>query len=195
MAILLEHYSGKLPFWLSPRQINICPISEKSHIYSEEIFKRLKIDGFEVELNKSSNTVNKKIREAEVNRYNYILVIGEKESHNSTINLRSKNNINGIEIKYEDLVEFLNKLVNGKMDSEKGDILEKEYFEGRECKDMELYLNELEIKLQYKFFLADDINSLENKNAINTLNNASSDITIDKYPNIYKWKLLMLKLK
>ena len=76
MAIILEHFSGKLPFWLSPRQISICPISEKSFSYAEEICKNLKENGYQVHLNNSNQSINKKIREAETAKYNYIIVLG-----------------------------------------------------------------------------------------------------------------------
>ena len=83
MAILLDHYSGKLLFWISSRQVNICPISEKSLAYSEKIYKDLKKEGYQVTLNKTNNTINKKIREAEIAYYSYIIVIGIIYSSNS----------------------------------------------------------------------------------------------------------------
>jgi threonyl-tRNA synthetase len=62
MAILIEHLAGKWPFWISPRQILICPISEKFIEYGESIYLYFHERGYEVELDRSNQTLNKKIR-------------------------------------------------------------------------------------------------------------------------------------
>ncbi len=89
IAILLEHTNGNLPFWLSPRQICIVPVSMKFSEYAEEI--KEKFSDYEIEIDDSSNTLNKKIRSAEKIKFNYIFVIGEKEMESKTINVRIKN--------------------------------------------------------------------------------------------------------
>ena len=89
IAILLEHTNGNLPFWLSPRQICIVPVSMKFSEYAEEI--KEKFIEYEVEIDDSSNTLNKKIRSAEKIKFNYIFVVGEKEMESKTINVRIKN--------------------------------------------------------------------------------------------------------
>ena len=62
VSILTEHNAGKWPLWLSPRQIKICPISAPFHSYAEKIYKKLHSQGFEVELDLSETSLNKKIR-------------------------------------------------------------------------------------------------------------------------------------
>ncbi|KAK7859160.1 threonine--trna ligase [Quercus suber] len=78
-AILLEHYKGKWPFWLSPRQAIVCPVSEKSQPYAlkvqDEIFKA----GYHVDVDTTDRKIQKKVREAQLAQYNYILVVGEEE--------------------------------------------------------------------------------------------------------------------
>jgi threonyl-tRNA synthetase len=64
MAILTEHLAGKWPFWLSPRQIAVCPISEKYVGYANEIYEKLKTQGYAVELDDSDASISKKIRNA-----------------------------------------------------------------------------------------------------------------------------------
>ncbi|VVU95747.1 tRNA synthetase class II core domain (G, H, P, S and T) [seawater metagenome] len=88
MAILLEHTNGKLPFWLSPRQICIIPVSNNFLDYCLNIKSQLK--EYRVEIDDSNNTLNKKIRNAEKFKFNYILVVGEREVQNNTVNLRIK---------------------------------------------------------------------------------------------------------
>ena len=61
-AILIEHLSGKWPFWISPRQILICPVSEKFIEYGQKVFLYLHQKGYEVELDRSNVTLNKKVR-------------------------------------------------------------------------------------------------------------------------------------
>ncbi|KAL7146381.1 hypothetical protein ABFS83_06G037100 [Erythranthe nasuta] len=78
-AILLEHYKGKWPFWLSPRQAIVCPVSEKSQQYALEVRDRIHDAGFYVDVDTTDRTINKKVREAQMAQYNYILVVGEKE--------------------------------------------------------------------------------------------------------------------
>ena len=64
IAILTEHLAGKWPFWLSPRQIVICPVSEKTQDYCDKVYEELKEAGFNVEIDTSQVSLNKKIRNA-----------------------------------------------------------------------------------------------------------------------------------
>ncbi|XP_050276783.1 threonine--tRNA ligase, mitochondrial 1 [Quercus robur] len=87
-AILLEHYKGKWPFWLSPRQAIVCPVSEKSQPYAlkvqDEIFKA----GYHVDVDTTDRKIQKKVREAQLAQYNYILVVGEDEANNGKVSVR-----------------------------------------------------------------------------------------------------------
>ncbi|XP_074273975.1 threonine--tRNA ligase, mitochondrial 1-like [Silene latifolia] len=92
-AILLEHYKGKWPFWLSPRQAVVCTVSERSAAYALEVRDQIHKAGFFVDLDISDKTINKKVREAQLSQYNYILVVGEKDAENRvvTVRIRDKN--------------------------------------------------------------------------------------------------------
>ncbi|KAH9605260.1 hypothetical protein KSS87_023335 [Heliosperma pusillum] len=92
-AILLEHYKGKWPFWLSPRQAIVCTVSERSAAYALEVRDQIHKAGFYVDLDISDKTINKKVREAQLSQYNYILVVGEKDAENRvvTVRIRDKN--------------------------------------------------------------------------------------------------------
>jgi threonyl-tRNA synthetase len=88
MAILCEHYGGKWPFWLSPRQIIIIPVSSDNLDYADKIFKIFFEEGYYIELDNSSNQFKKKIRNAQLSQYNLIFILGKEEEKNNTINIR-----------------------------------------------------------------------------------------------------------
>lgn len=90
MAILIEHYGGKWPFWLSPRQIAIIPVSEKTQAYAEKLRNKLLLKNYHVDLDDSNFTLNKRIRNNQLEQYNYILVVGEKEQLNKSVNVRER---------------------------------------------------------------------------------------------------------
>ena len=92
MAILIEHFAGKFPMWLSPIQVRVLSVSEKTADYASKIGKKLKDSGLRMEIDNRSETVNKKIREAEIAHVNYILVVGEREKNSRTVNVRTRKN-------------------------------------------------------------------------------------------------------
>ena len=88
MAFLLEHYAGALPFWLSPVQIHIIPIADRHLEYAQKVKNELK--DFRVEINDAQETLGKKIREAEMQKIPYILVVGDKEIASNTVGVRER---------------------------------------------------------------------------------------------------------
>jgi len=106
-AVLCEHYGGKWPFWMSPRQVMIIPIHAEWNEYCEQVKARLHSEGFYVDIDTSKGTFNKKVRNAQVAQYNYQLVIGEQEVKNGTVNIRTRENKVEGEKKIEELVEML----------------------------------------------------------------------------------------
>jgi len=92
MGILVEHTAGKWPFWISPRQAMIVPVSEKFLAYAEEVRAAIHEDGVYVDVDASDNTLNKKVRAAQLAQYNFILVVGEKEEQSKTVNVRTRDN-------------------------------------------------------------------------------------------------------
>ena len=88
MSVLIEHTGGKWPFWLSPRQISIVPVAEAYFPYAEEVRKSLHDAGYYVDVDVSNSQLKKKIRDATVAGYNYILVVGEKEQSDRSVNVR-----------------------------------------------------------------------------------------------------------
>lgn len=85
IGILLEHYAGRLPVWLSPVQVRVLSVSEKSFQYAADTAARLKAAGVRVELDNRDEKIGYKIREAQLQKVPYMLVLGEKESDDGTI--------------------------------------------------------------------------------------------------------------
>lgn len=80
IGFLLEHYAGKFPVWLAPLQVKVLPISDKFMDYALEIKQRLRAVGVRVEIDDRSEKIGKKIRDTELSRVPYMLVVGEKEA-------------------------------------------------------------------------------------------------------------------
>jgi threonyl-tRNA synthetase len=90
MMVLLEHFGGAFPVWMSPVQVTILPISEKTMEYSEEVLKKLLDKGIRVELNRDADSLGKKIRNAEASKVPYMLIIGEKEAEAKEVSVRQR---------------------------------------------------------------------------------------------------------
>ncbi|XP_068984284.1 threonine--tRNA ligase 1, cytoplasmic isoform X1 [Bombus flavifrons] len=105
IAILTESYAGKWPFWLSPRQVMVIPVSSQFDEYAEQVKDKLWNSGIMVEIDTdSSDTLNKKIRNAQLAQFNFILVVGEKELNAGTVNVRTRDNVVHGEILVDDLI-------------------------------------------------------------------------------------------
>lgn len=96
MAIILEHFAGKLPLWLSAVQIKILNVADRHKNYCEEIKKRLEEKRFRVETDYSNEKIGKKIAVTlEQDKPNYILILGDKDIENNTISVRTRKFVNG----------------------------------------------------------------------------------------------------
>ncbi len=90
IAILTEHYAGAFPVWLSPVQVKILPLVDKHHGYAEEVKKQLEKEGIRVEVDLRNEKIGYKIREAQLAKIPYMLVIGDKETETKTLAVRSR---------------------------------------------------------------------------------------------------------
>ncbi|EKD48121.1 MAG: hypothetical protein ACD_65C00117G0001 [uncultured bacterium] len=88
IGFLIEHYAGAFPAWLAPIQARILPVSEKFYPYAKEVFDDYKRAGFRVEIDDSDESLGKKIRDAEMQKIPYMLVVGEKEVEGKTVAVR-----------------------------------------------------------------------------------------------------------
>ncbi|MFA5985844.1 MAG: threonine--tRNA ligase [Parcubacteria group bacterium] len=92
LSVIIEHFAGAFPLWLSPVQIVVIPVSDKFNDYGKEVCDRLMQDDFRVELYDQSETLGKRVRVAQKEKVPYILVVGEKEVADKTVSIRSREN-------------------------------------------------------------------------------------------------------
>jgi threonyl-tRNA synthetase len=88
IGFLLEHYAGKFPVWLAPLHVKILPISDKFMPYAQEVLAQFKKAGVRVEIDDRNEKIGKKIRDTEIMKVPYMLVIGEKEVAESKLSVR-----------------------------------------------------------------------------------------------------------
>ena len=90
IGILIEHFAGAFPLWLAPEQVRILPISERHHEKAREVYRQLFDAGLRVELDERSEKIGYKIREAQLQKIPYMLVIGDKEAESGTVSVRRR---------------------------------------------------------------------------------------------------------
>lgn len=90
IGIIIEHFAGKFPLWLAPVQVKVLPVSEKSHDYAVSVYEKLKEAGIRTELDKRDEKIGYKIREAQIKKIPYMLILGENESASGQISVRSR---------------------------------------------------------------------------------------------------------
>ena len=106
IGVLIENYAGAFPFWLSPVQVCVIPIGSSHEEYAREVEESLKAHNFRCQLKNENETVSKKIREAEIEKIPYSLVIGDKETSAKTVRVRERGKGDAGEMK---LAEFIKK--------------------------------------------------------------------------------------
>lgn len=109
-AVLCEHWAGKWPFWLSPRQAMVIPIHKDFGDYADSIRQKLHDAGMYADVDLSRATFQKKVRNAQIAQYNFQLVVGKSEVENGTVNIRTRENKVEGEMKVDEMVEMLKKL-------------------------------------------------------------------------------------
>ena len=90
LGVYIEHTAGAFPLWLSPVQVSILPISDKLESYASEIKNTLDKEGIRTEIKNENDTLGKKIREAEMQKNPYILIVGEKEKEAGSVSIRQR---------------------------------------------------------------------------------------------------------
>ena len=90
VAVLIEHTGGKFPLWLTPDQVAILPISEKFNEYAYEVKRQLEADDLSVVVDDRNEKIGRKIRDTELKRIPYMLIVGEKEAENNEISVRKQ---------------------------------------------------------------------------------------------------------
>jgi threonyl-tRNA synthetase len=107
IGILIEHYAGKFPVWLAPVQIKVLPISEKFSTYSKEVMIKLKKNGIRCEMDERDEKIGYKIREAQLEKVPYMLILGEKEEETGMLSLRSREQGDVGTLTFEKVIELI----------------------------------------------------------------------------------------
>jgi threonyl-tRNA synthetase len=107
-GVLIEHYKGAFPLWLAPVQVAVIPIKTDQVGYAEKIEQRLNESGLRVKLDARNETLNKRIREAEIEKISYLVIIGEKEVASSLISVRKRGEGDKGKVSVE---EFIKKII------------------------------------------------------------------------------------
>ena len=114
IAILTEHYAGAFPLWLAPVQVKVLPISEKHYDYAVDLEKRLNEEGFRVEIDTRSEKIGYKIREAQLEKIPYMLIVGDKEVDSKTVSVRSGKDGDKGSVCIEEFIKNIKKEVEDK---------------------------------------------------------------------------------
>jgi len=88
MSVMIEHFGGAFPLWLAPVQMQIVPVADPFNDYAFDLRSQLNKAGFRVRVDDSADSFSKKIRNAELMKVPYILIVGEKEQSDKTISVR-----------------------------------------------------------------------------------------------------------
>ena len=111
-AVLTEHWAGKWPFWISPRQCMIVPIDPKFNEYACDVQQSIHNAGFYVDVDDSTHTLGKKVREAQLSQYNLILVVGEEEVLSNTVCVRVRDRKQQYKITVSDVIAKMTVMSN-----------------------------------------------------------------------------------
>ena len=109
VGVLLEHYAGALPLWLSPEQIWIIPVGSRHEKYANEVARQLTIYNLRTKMKDENETVSKKIRDGELQKIPYLLVVGDKESKNKSVRVRKRGKGDIGEIKLTKFIKEIQK--------------------------------------------------------------------------------------
>lgn len=114
IGILTEHHAGKFPLWLSPVQVKVLTVNDRNVEFAKEVVEKLKEHDIRVELDDRTETIPKKVRDAQLEKVNYSVTIGDKEIENKTLAIRSREGKVQFGVKIEDFIKQVTKEIEDK---------------------------------------------------------------------------------
>jgi len=114
IGLLIEHYAGKFPLWLSPVQVKVLTVNDRNAEFGREIVSKLTSEGLRVELDDASETISKKVRNAQLEKVNYILTIGDKEVEAKTLAVRTREGKVEFGVKVDEFIKSLKEEIKQK---------------------------------------------------------------------------------
>lgn len=115
IGILTEHFAGAFPLWLAPVQIKVLPISEHQHAYAKEVADKLTAAGFRLELDDRNEKIGYKIREAQLEKVPFMLILGDKEMESGAVAVRSRSEGDLGTMSLDDLIAKLSQMVKDRV--------------------------------------------------------------------------------
>ena len=113
-GILIEHFNGAFPVWLAPIQVEVVPIADRHVAYAEQTAAQLRAKGVRVEVDGSSERMNKKIRNAQLKKIPFMLVVGDKEAAAGTVAVRTRENEDRGAVPAADFISYISELITTK---------------------------------------------------------------------------------
>ena len=115
IGILIEHYAGSFPVWMAPNQVRVMPITDKQQAYAKEVNDRLFALGYRTQLDDRNEKIGKKIREAQVQKVPFMLIVGEKEAESGTVAVRQRHGGDLGAMSLEDFIARMQKNIDEKV--------------------------------------------------------------------------------
>lgn len=109
LGILIEHFAGRFPLWLSPVQVRVLTVADRHEPFATELTEKIKAAGFQCDMDASSESVNKKVRNAQLEQFNYILTVGDREVEKRNATLRTRDNVVHGEIDIDQFLKTIEK--------------------------------------------------------------------------------------
>ena len=119
VAVLLEHTGGKFPLWLTPDQVVVLPISEKYNDYANEVARQLNITDVRAQVDDRNEKIGRKIRDNELKRIPYLLIVGEKEADEGKVSVRAQGEGDKGQMTIAEFISFMTDLVAKEIESNK----------------------------------------------------------------------------
>ncbi len=117
VAVLLEHTGGKFPLWLTPDQVVVLPISEKYNDYANEVARQLNIADVRAQVDDRNEKIGRKIRDNELKRIPYLLIVGEKEAEENKVSVRAQGEGDKGQMTIAEFIDFMRSLVSAEIDA------------------------------------------------------------------------------
>ena len=114
MSILIEQYAGKFPLWLSPTQVKIITVTDRNIPFAQKVLKELRKYNLRAELNADAETLGKKVRDAQLEKVNYMVTIGDKEVEKKTLAIRTRDGKVSFGIKVDDFIKQIKEEISSK---------------------------------------------------------------------------------
>ena len=119
VAVLLEHTGGKFPLWLTPDQVVVLPISEKYNDYAQEVARQLNIADVRTQVDDRNEKIGRKIRDNELKRIPYLLIVGEKEAEENKVSVRAQGEGDKGQMTIDEFIAFMTDLVSQEIEANK----------------------------------------------------------------------------